>query len=85
MYKKSPITVDVNWAAHQIIMKHTNGIMSCGNPEFDNNMDLWTFMLSECANILTEEFLEGKYNPMEYNAIRNEIASIINGIFSPIT
>lgn len=85
MFKKSPITINVNWEARKIIMDHTNGVMSCCRPEFENNMELWEFMLSECSYILAEKFLEGNYNPMEYNAIRNEIARILDEIFDHIT
>lgn len=75
---------DINWEARKIIARHTEGVMSCGSPEFESNMELWEFMLSECAFILTEDFLQGKFTPMEYNAIRNEIANILNAIFAPL-
>ena len=74
--------IDINWEARKIIMAHTEGVMNCGCYEPKSNDELCQFMLHECAYILTEEFLEGKYTPMQYNAIRNEVAKILNGIFA---
>ena len=85
MFKKSCISIDVDLEARKIVADHTEGVMSCGSPEFEDNMELWEFMLSECAFIISEKFLEGKYNPMEYNAVRNKVAYILNKIFNPIT
>ena len=78
------MVIDINYAARNIIHQHTKAFMSAANYEPESNEELWDCMLSECSFILTEDFIEGKYTPMEYNAIRNEVAKILNGIFAPI-
>ena len=78
------IKKDINWEARKIISEHTEGVMSAAHYEPESEDELWQFMLQECAFILTEDFLKGKYTPMEYNAIRNEVAKLLNGIFAPV-
>ena len=78
------MAMDINYEARSIIHQHTNAFMSAANYEPESEVELLECMLSECAFILTEDFIKGKYKPMEYNAIRNEIAKILNGIFSTI-
>ena len=34
-----------------------------------------------CSNILTKDFIDGKYTPMEYNAIRNELGKLLWKLF----
>lgn len=75
---------DITSEAKRVIALHTAGYMSSGNYVPSTNMELWQTMLDECASILTEEFVAGKFTPMEYNAVRNEIASILNPIFAPV-
>lgn len=78
------IKKDINFEARMIIADHTEGMMSCTSSyEPESHMEFWEYMLSECAFILSEKFLDGNYTPMEYNAIRNELAKIINAIFNP--
>lgn len=74
--------IDINFEARKIIAAHTEGVMNCGCYEPESSDELWGFMLQECALILTEKFIEGEYNPMQYNNIRNEVTKIINNIFS---
>lgn len=80
------VTITFNPAseARSIIQRHTEAVMHCAHCEFDNERELFEFMMGECAFILTQDFLEGKYTPMEYNAIRNELAKLLNGIFMPV-
>ena len=77
--------MDIEMEAKKIIMKHTEGYMSATSDYVpENNDDMWSTMISECSYILTENFLSGEYTPMEYNAIRNEIARILGNIFEKI-
>ena len=76
--------MDYKHAAELILCEHTNGVMSCTSDlAFDNISDMWEFTLEECAFILTSKFMEGVYNPMEFNAIRNELSKLINELFIP--
>ena len=74
--------MDYNLQARIIIRKHTAGYMSSAIYKPENATELWETMIQECAYILTEDFLNGKYTPMQYNAIRNELANVLNGIFA---
>jgi hypothetical protein len=38
-------------------------------------------MYNNCAFILTSYLIEGKYTPMQYNAVRNELGKAIWNIF----
>lgn len=73
--------IDPKLAAKQIIAEHTAAYMSACIYKPDDATELWETMIQECSFILTENFLNGEYTPMQYNAIRNWLADIINGIF----
>lgn len=75
------MAIDIHTTARSIIQEHTAGYMSAANYIPEDAHELWETMINECSYILTEDFLDGKYTPMEYNAIRNELANTINGIF----
>ena len=75
--------MDYDFEARTILYEHTNAVMSCGTTEFDSNLDMLDFTAHECAYILTERMLEGKYTPMQYNAIRNKLAQLLWDIFDP--
>ena len=74
---------NAHFEARAIIQHHTCSVMNCGNYNPMNEDELYDFMLEECAYILTENFLDGRFTPMEYNAIRNELAQIIFELFNP--
>ena len=76
--------MNIELEARNIIYKHTADVMAYTYHESKNNQELWEFMIEECGFIIAENFLDGEYTPMEYNAIRNEVAKILNGIFEPI-
>ena len=76
--------INIKLEAKNIIREHVAGVMACTYPEPKNNQELWEFMIEECGFILADYFREGKYTPMEYNALRNEVAKILNDIFEPI-
>lgn len=75
--------MDYNHEAKKILYEHSEGVMSCCTTEFETNEEMLDFMIQECAFILTEKFLEGKYTPMQFNAIRNELSTILNQKFAP--
>jgi hypothetical protein len=74
--------IDIHDEAIRIISKHTAGVMSCADYKPENNDELMEFMIDECAYILTKDFLDGKYTPMQYNDIRNEISKTLWKLFA---
>jgi hypothetical protein len=75
--------MDYIYEAHCILYEHCAGVMSVATTEFKTNEEMLEFMTHECAFILTEKLLEGKYTPLQYNAIRNELSALLWGIFEP--
>ena len=75
--------MDYKAEAEQILHEHTTAVMNCATVEFENNEDMLAFTINECGFILTKYLLEGKYTPMQYNAIRNELAQMLWNIFEP--
>ena len=75
--------MDCKLEARNIIAEHTEALMKSTCLERETNMDLYDVMIEGCSYILTEALLEGKYTPMQYNAIRNELADMIWNIFKP--
>ena len=75
--------MDYKHEAESILYEHTSAIMSSAHIEFDTNEDMFNFTNEECGFILTKRLLEGKYTPMQYNAVRNELAEMLWSIFGP--
>ena len=69
--------------AKYILQEHCASVMQCVYQEFSSNEEMYECMVSECAFILVTDFIEGKYTPMQYNAVRNELAKLLWGIFEP--
>lgn len=67
--------------ARNIIYQHTEAFISGINFECKDNHTLYDRMVAECAFILTEKLLDGTYTPMQYNAIRNELAKMLWNVF----
>lgn len=67
---------DPTYEALSIIAEHTQGFMMSTDYVPETNMNLMDAMMHECAFILTDKWLDGDYTPMEYNAVRNELAHI---------
>lgn len=67
--------------ARNIIYKLTETFITGINLECDNNQTLYDIMVEECAFILTEKLLDGTYTPMQYNAVRNELAKMLWNVF----
>lgn len=63
--------------ANAAIMKATD------NYTIRTAADLWDRMIDEASFILVEKFIQGKYNPMDFNEIRNELTKFINSVFEP--
>lgn len=74
-------TIDASFEAVKIIEQHTQDYMRGASFVPTSAEDLYDKMTEECSHILTTNFLNGRYNPMEYNAIRNEIAKILWNLF----
>ena len=75
------ITINTNAEARHIIHEATTSMMQAVNFNPDNHETLYDFMVEECAFILSERFIDGTYTPMQYNAIRNNLARILWNIF----
>lgn len=75
--------MDVKQEARNIIIEFTDNIIRSAHYDADNNEELYEFMTEGCAGILTDNFMNGKCSPMEYNAIRNELAKILWDLFEP--
>ena len=69
--------------ASKILHENTNAYMQGVYAEYDSNRDMMEDMYNNCAFILTNYFIEGKYTPMQFNAIRNELGKMIWNIFKP--
>jgi hypothetical protein len=75
--------MDYIYEAHCILYEHCEAVMSSITTEFKTNEAMLEFTTKECAFILTEKLLEGKYTPMQYNAIRNELSALLWNLFEP--
>ena len=72
--------MDYRFEAEKILCEHTSAVMSSAH---EDNQSMLEFTISECGFILTQHLLEGKYTPMQYNAIRNELAPMLWKLFEP--
>ena len=73
---------DTNLEAIEIISEHTKDFMQSANYTPETAHDLYETMVEECSRYLTIDFLiEKKYTPMQYNALRNEIARLLYDTF----
>ena len=75
------IPFDAKDVAREIIMRHMEGYMYGCHAEYDTNRAMMDDMYHECAFILTDDLMEGKLTPLQAAAVRNELASMIWGIF----
>ena len=75
------MTMNYNLEARNIICKHTEALIFGINFECDDNQALYNQMVEEYAFILTEKLLDGTYTPMQYNAVRNELAKMLWNVF----
>lgn len=78
-----PIFFDAESEAINILEEHTKAYMCAALPEFDTNKELYECVNEECAFILTQRFVHGGYTPMQYNAVRNELAKLLWRLFNP--
>ena len=75
--------MDYKHEARRILHEHVYAYMSGIHVEYETNRAMMEDMYNECAFILTEALVEGKYTPMQYNAIRNELGELLWSIFEP--
>ena len=73
--------MDYVFEANKIICEYTSGYLQGVVAHYNTNRDMMDDMYENCAFILTGYLIEGKYTPMQYNAIRNELGKMIWGIF----
>lgn len=78
------MNMDIKQEAKYIIYQHTANMILSAHYEPKDSSELWEYMGEECGYLLADKFLEGKYTPLEYNAIRNEIAKLLGDIFDPV-
>lgn len=67
--------------AFDILCEHTTAMVSGVHAEYDNTQDMLDCTTEECAYILTSRFAEGKYTPLQYAAVRNELATLLWKLF----
>ena len=67
--------------ALDVLCEHNTAILSGIHCEFNSNQDMLDVTTEECAFILTNRLVEGKYTPMQFNAVRNELAELLWNIF----
>lgn len=68
---------DAGEQARLIVEEHVAGYMSGGIFETENEDELYDMMVKECSFILVDKRLKGEYTPIQFNKIRNELASLI--------
>ena len=73
--------MDYAYEASKILCENTNAYMQGCHAKYDSNRDMMEDMYENCAFILTNYLIEGKYTPMQFNAIRNELGKAIWKIF----
>lgn len=73
--------MDYAYEASKILYENTNAYMQGVHAEYQSNRDMMEDMYENCAFILTNYLIEGKYTPMQYNAVRNELGALIWKIF----
>lgn len=71
----------ISLETRNIIVRATDDMMRSVSPEPANNEELYEDMTEICSAVLVDDFLDGKYTPMEYNAIRNGIAKVLWDLF----
>ena len=72
---------DAKAQALDILCEHNTAILSGIHCEFSSNEDMLDVTTEECAFILTNRLVEGKYTPMQFNAVRNELAELLWKVF----
>ena len=79
--RKGNKTMDYAYEATKILHENTNAYMQGVYAKYDSNREMMEDMYNNCAFILTNYLIEGKYTPMQFNAIRNELGKAIWNIF----
>ena len=74
--------MNIEWEAKKILYEHTTSCMSCGEVEAKSNEELWEFMVDNCGYMVAENLLSGKYTPMQYIAVCNEVGRLLDEIFN---
>lgn len=73
--------MDYAYEASKILCENTNAYMQGCHAKYDSNREMMEDVYENCAFILTNYLIEGKYTPMQFNAIRNELGKAIWNIF----
>lgn len=69
--------------AFKILCEHTTAMVSGVNAKYESTQDMLDSTTEECAFILTTNLVEGKYTPMQYAAVRNELGKLLWSTFGP--
>lgn len=79
----APIRYDLlKLKAVEIVSNHIAGFMQgCNNYIPNDDDELYETMVEECSYILTKKLLDKEFLPVEYNFIRNELATILRAPF----
>jgi len=76
-----PPVSDAKYEAKRIFYDHTAAMIQGVSLTNPTAMELYNYVVDECAFILCDRLIRGVYTPLEYNAIREELATLLWGIF----
>ena len=69
--------------AFKILCEHTTAMVDGIHAEYESTQHMLDCTTEECAFILTTNLVEGKYNPLQYAAVRNELSKMLWNTFGP--
>ena len=66
--------INIKVEATNIIVQHTDELIKCGTYNPNDSHELYDFMVDHCSRILVGKLLSKEFTPMQFNAIRDEVA-----------
>ena len=76
-----PPVSDAKWEAKRIFYDHTAAMIQGVSLTNPTATELYNYVVDECTFILCDRLIQGVYTPLEYNEIREELATLLWGIF----
>lgn len=67
--------------ARDILTMQTTAYLMGVVEESENEDDMFMTTVEECGFLLTEKWLEGKWEPMYYEKVRNELTILLDKLF----
>ena len=75
------MAISINEEVRNIISAHVDALMRGTDYKPKTEDQLYDFMVTEISALLSDRLIDGDYTPMEYNSIRNQLASTLWKIF----